>query len=31
MQPYDRSRFYGPFPEDRHVKYTDYAYYMESQ
>ncbi|KAL1305493.1 hypothetical protein AAFC00_002368 [Neodothiora populina] len=26
MNKYDRSRFYGPFPDDREVGYTDYPY-----
>lgn len=26
---YDRSRFYGPFPEDREVGYTDYPFWSQ--
>lgn len=29
LNEYDRSRFYGPFPEDREVGYTDYPYYSQ--
>lgn len=31
LAPYDRSRFYGPFPEDPHVGYTDYPTWEEQQ
>lgn len=31
LTPYDRSRFYGPFPEDPHVAYTDYPTWEEQQ
>ncbi|KUI73191.1 Putative 12-oxophytodienoate reductase 4 [Cytospora mali] len=30
LAPYDRSRFYGPFP-DPHVKYTDYPTWEQQQ
>lgn len=29
MNKYDRSRFYGPFPTDREVGYTDYPYLVQ--
>ena len=29
MNEYDRSRFYGPFPDDRQVGYTDYPAYWQ--
>lgn len=29
--PYDRSRFYGPFPDDPHVGYTDYPTWEEQE
>lgn len=31
LSPYDRSRFYGPFPDDPHVRYTDYPTWEEEQ
>lgn len=31
LSPYDRSRFYGPFPEDPHVGYTDYPTWEQQQ
>lgn len=31
LTAYDRSRFYGPFPEDPHVCYTDYPTWEEQQ
>lgn len=31
LSPYDRARFYGPFPEDPHVKYTDYPTWEQQQ
>lgn len=31
LSPYDRARFYGPFPEDPHVGYTDYPTWDEQQ
>lgn len=29
MNKYDRSRFYGPFPDERAIGYTDYPFYLE--
>ncbi|KAL2292860.1 hypothetical protein FJTKL_07915 [Diaporthe vaccinii] len=31
LTPYDRSRFYGPFPADPHVGYTDYPTWEQQQ
>lgn len=31
LAAYDRSRFYGPFPEDPHVCYTDYPTWEQQQ
>lgn len=31
LAPYDRSRFYGPFPADPHVGYTDYPTWEQQQ
>ncbi|KAI3397798.1 hypothetical protein diail_10331 [Diaporthe ilicicola] len=31
LTPYDRSRFYGPFPNDPHVGYTDYPTWERQQ
>lgn len=31
LAAYDRARFYGPFPEDPHVRYTDYPTWEEEQ